>query len=130
MLRRSLVSIGRFSFGGLALAALLSGSACGGTKASSATLSADAAPPCDPGTRACICTSDGTCDDDLICITGRCFDTEGTPQPNDRGAPTGHAPPPTIYVIDAGSTTTTPDAAAPTLPDASPSIPVPDASAP
>ena len=128
MLRRSRLLIDPFSFAGLALVALLSGSACGGAQAPSGSLPADSGPPCDPGTRACICTTEGTCNDNLICITGRCFDTEGTPQPDDQSAPTGHAPPPIVYTLDAGSTTATPDAATTNPPDASPNGATADAS--
>lgn len=128
MLRRSSLLFGPFSLAALAFAALFAGAACGSSKAPAASVPADSGPPCDPGTRACICTSDGTCDDGLICITGRCFDTEGTPLPNDPNAPTGHPPAPVVYTLDAGSTTSTPDAAAANAPDASPNDTTADAS--
>lgn len=34
--------------------------------------------PCTLGKRACSCSSSGGCDPGLLCMSGRCFDTEGT----------------------------------------------------
>jgi hypothetical protein len=128
MLRRSALLIGAFPSVRMALAALLTAAACGSSPAPSTSLPTDSGPPCDPGTRACICTTLGTCNDDsLICITGRCFDTEGTPLANNPNSPSGHPRPPTVYALDAGATAPLRDAGG--LPDAAAGRPQePDAS--
>ena len=55
-----------------------SGAACSASDPPApADVGVDAGTPCDPGTLACICIPGGTgCKDDLLCVAGRCQETE------------------------------------------------------
>lgn len=67
-----------------ALALLPAGLLLGGctdesAKASKAVaIDAGSSSPCALGTRACGCTTSGSCDPGLLCNTGRCYPAEGT----------------------------------------------------
>lgn len=92
---------------------LAAGVACGDDPAPPEALP-DAGPACERGTLDCGCIGGSGCQDDLLCIAGRCLQTEG---PSEMGPSTRPRPPPNNPPL--------------TLPDAGvPSSPPPDASAP
>ena len=77
----------------LSLSAGLGLGACGETKGSADTPDATSAPLCEPGTRACLCSSTDACDPGLLCITGRCLATQGGHDPPESEGPTLRPPP-------------------------------------
>jgi hypothetical protein len=67
--------------------------ACSEAKTVAETPDASSGPLCEPGTQACLCSESGGCDPGLLCITGRCFRTQGGHDPEDPAGPTPLPPP-------------------------------------
>lgn len=116
---------------GAASVALVMSSACGDDPASDPPVTADAGPPCERGTRNCACIGGSGCQDDLLCIAGRCSLTQDGP---DEPAPPRPRPPPDLDLpeIDAGNQTPPAGdadggAVDASVPDDGPSTPTPDA---
>jgi len=111
----------------LLLGGALLGGACGDSDPEPAPAPVpDAGPSCERGTLGCICVGGSGCQDDLLCIAGRCLENdEGPDEPITRppqGVPNG--PRPAQPEPDAGPGPA-PDAGSGGDPDAS----VPDADA-
>ncbi len=107
-------ALGRRARRGLlaALGALVaSGAACADDPAPPLEVVVDAGPACERGTLDCECIGGSGCQDDLLCIAGRCLQTEGprdmSPGMRPRPPPNNPNPP----VTDAGDPS--PDASSP-----------------
>jgi hypothetical protein len=59
----------------------------------------DAGPACEQGTRGCTCP----CQANLLCIAGRCLETEGPREPPSQPTPRPRPDPPPFSIPDAGS---------------------------
>jgi hypothetical protein len=77
----------------LGLGAALGLAACGEKKSVADSPDATSAPLCEPGTQACLCSTSDACDPGLLCITGRCFATQGSHEPEDPLGPALRPPP-------------------------------------
>jgi hypothetical protein len=77
----------------LGLSAALCLAACGEAKSVAETPDATSAPLCEPGTSACLCSTSDACDPGLLCITGRCFATQGSHEPEAPLGPPLRPPP-------------------------------------
>jgi hypothetical protein len=82
----------------------------------------DAGPACEPGTAGCVCP----CEENLLCISGRCLETEGPREPPVDSRPRPRPTQPPTIVLDAGPEPAPPDAGP--APSESPDADVPDAS--
>jgi hypothetical protein len=59
----------------------------------------DAGPACEQGARGCACP----CQEDLLCVAGRCLETEGPSEPAPQPEPRPRPTPPPSSILDAGA---------------------------
>jgi hypothetical protein len=110
-LQRPLASSLRAALG-VASLALLPSLGCGDDPAPAPPVAPDAGPACQRGTLGCGCIGGSGCEDDLLCIAGRCSLTQRDPA--ESLPPRPRPPPPDLDLPepDAGSEPARPDAGA------------------